>query len=51
MPTTDKALHDMSDWLRNVLGTDTILAFDGEARFAITVRPEEKIFCCGKIHN
>ncbi|WP_029319323.1 hypothetical protein [Butyrivibrio sp. AE3004] len=48
MPTTDKALHDMSDWLRNVLGTDTILAFDGEARFAITVRPEEKIFVAVK---
>lgn len=48
MPTTDKVLRDMSDWIRNMLVTDTILAFDGEARFAITVRPEEKIFVAVK---
>ncbi|ETP71519.1 hypothetical protein UYO_2546 [Lachnospiraceae bacterium JC7] len=48
MPTTDKVLCDMSDWIRNMLVTDTILAFDGEARFAIKVRPEEKIFVAVK---
>ena len=44
MPATDKVLRDMSDWIRNMLQTDTILAFDGEARFALALKPEEKIF-------
>ncbi|WP_026669780.1 hypothetical protein [Butyrivibrio sp. AE3006] len=38
----------MSDWIRNMLVTDTIHAFDGEARFAIIARPEEKIFVAVK---
>ena len=44
MPATDKVSRDMSDWIRNMLQTDTILAFDGEARFALSLNPEEKIF-------
>ena len=38
MPATDRVLRDMSDWLRNALQTDTILAFDGEARFALSLK-------------
>ena len=44
IPTTDKTLRDMSDWIRSMIFTDTLFVFDGEARFAITAGPDEKIF-------
>ena len=44
MPATNKNLREISEWLRTVMDTDTLLLFDGEARFALTVDPEEKVF-------